>query len=133
MQTFLPFQTMRQSLECLDRQRLGKQRVEAKQIFHTLKDGGGWRNHPAVKMWEGYEMALALYHNLSIKIWIERGYKNTMPFIPIDKRLRLPKWWGSKIHYSHQCNLYRKNPTHYEFYFNVESLNINEPYYWPTE
>ena len=66
MQTFLPYKGFRQSAQALDYKRLGKQRVEALQI-HNIVSGkrttGGWVNHPAVKMWQGYANALAVYHN----------------------------------------------------------------------
>ncbi len=58
MQTFLPYEDFTLSAQCLDYRRLGKQRVEALQIFNALtgastKDGReyrGWINHPATKM-----------------------------------------------------------------------------------
>ena len=61
MQTFLPYPDIEKSLECLDRLRLGKQRVEAYQILNILLNRTKtkeWRNHPAVKMWEGHTNAL---------------------------------------------------------------------------
>jgi hypothetical protein len=55
MQSFLPYADFAESLRCLDNQRLGKQRVGAWQIIRTIlgHNAGGWRNHPAVKMWQG--------------------------------------------------------------------------------
>jgi uncharacterized protein (DUF2132 family) len=38
MQTFMPYPSFRKSLDCLDNKRLGKQRVEAKQIYNIVKD-----------------------------------------------------------------------------------------------
>ena len=79
MQTFLPYSSFIKSVRCLDRQRLGKQRVEALQILNALNGKSkGWTNHPATKMWRGYEEALCLYKDLCIQEWMERGYKNTM-------------------------------------------------------
>lgn len=69
MQTFLPIADFEQSLKCLDYRRLGKQRVEAKQILNVLSpdyDKKGWRNHPAVLMWKGYEESLKYYYNLCV-------------------------------------------------------------------
>src|SRR5674476_21075 len=67
------------SLATLDRARLGKQRIEAKQILTLLlaklDDGTssslasssrGFINHPATRMWEGNEILLAYYYNCSI-------------------------------------------------------------------
>lgn len=80
MQTFLPFSSFTQSTAVLDRLRLGKQRLEAKQILNTLQrrhddpNGSyGWKNHPAVLAWERYEDALKLYYNTCILTWIDRG------------------------------------------------------------
>ena len=42
MQTFLPYADYTRTAKCLDRQRLGKQRVECKQILNALENGGGW-------------------------------------------------------------------------------------------
>ena len=57
MQTFLPYDDFVLSLDCLDYRRLGKQRVEAMQLLNAMKrEKGGWINHPATKMWRGYEV-----------------------------------------------------------------------------
>lgn len=56
MQTFLPYPDFELSARFLDRQRLGKQRVEAWQILNVLEElkipgrTPAWRNHPAVRM-----------------------------------------------------------------------------------
>ena len=59
MQTFLPYKSFRKTALCLDNKRLGKQRVETLQILRALtgyyNQSGAWLNHPAVKMWRGYE------------------------------------------------------------------------------
>ena len=54
----LPYTDFIKSAKCLDYKRLGKQRVEAKQILNILlgeTTKTGWRNHPSVLMWYGYE------------------------------------------------------------------------------
>jgi len=51
VQTFLPYTDFIKSAKCLDYKRLGKQRVEAKQILNILlgeTTKAGWTNHPAV-------------------------------------------------------------------------------------
>ena len=83
MQTFLPYSDFVNISKVLDYKRLGKQRVEARQILNTILNGGGWSNHPAIKMWRGYENALILYSNIMIKEWILRGYRNTMEIINV--------------------------------------------------
>ena len=52
MQTFLPHRNFQKTAKSLDRQRLGKQRVETWQILQAITNlSYEWQNHPAVKMW----------------------------------------------------------------------------------
>ena len=104
MQTFVPYPDLQLTVSCLDRQRLGKQRVEAFQILNCLTGNGGksWVRHPAVKMWRGYEDFLQLYMNQCIQEWIRRGYKNTMKLAVIRKP-KPPFWWESEIHATHRA------------------------------
>lgn len=62
MQTFLPYPDFTESAAVLDRDRLGKQRVEALEVLRgPTVPGCGWRNHPAARMRIGYEEALVRY------------------------------------------------------------------------
>jgi hypothetical protein len=132
MQTFLPYPDFQKSLEVLDYRRLGKQRVEAKQILNVLLDRTqtkGWRNHPITKMWSGYESALQLYHNMCIEEWIRQGYNNNMPLEKITQKIVYPPWFGNeKFHSSHRGNLLRKDYNYYS-QFNW-SENSELPYVW---
>lgn len=137
MQTFLPYPSFEESARCLDSRRLGKQRVEACQILQTLMNMSrrGWRSHPAVKMWSGYEEALALYRDVMIHEWIRRGYKNTMTtiFTTTDvPDIKLPPWIGDdRLHASHRSNLLRKDTGFYMIYGWEEPDNL--PYFWPSK
>lgn len=132
MNTFLPYESFEESAKCLDYKRLGKQRVEAYQILKALFHGGGWENHPATKMWRGYEDALGLYMNCMIEEWIRRGYKNTMKMWPLTEIVIYPDWLGDElIHRSHRSNLLRKDPSWYSQYKWIEPDNID--YFWPGE
>src|SRR6056297_2164365 len=135
MQTFLPYPNLKKSLKSLDSKRLGKQRVEAFQILNILlnrTERKGWKNHPAVLMWRGYENALKLYLNKAIKLWISKGYKNTMKLEKIQGKIILPKWFGNKdFHNSHKSNLLRKNS---EYYFEFSKIVPNNlEYVWPVK
>ena len=67
MQTFLPYPDFNLSARVLDDKRLGKQRVESMQIYKScVLDDYGWKQHPAVKMWKGYETALLMYMDTMI-------------------------------------------------------------------
>lgn len=134
MQTFLPYPNLSKSLKALDNRRLGKQRVEAFQILNILlnrTEKKGWQNHPAVKMWKGYENALKLYLNKAIKLWISKGYKNTMQLENIDGKIILPRWFGNKsFHDSHKSNLLRKDKIFYAEFSKEVPDDFN--YLWPT-
>ena len=136
MQTFLPYPSFKQSAECLDRQRLGKQRVEAYQILRALHGiTKGWRNHPATLMWKGYESALAAYAITCCEVWIARGYKDTLKdkismLVEIATDPTLPEWFGvERFHASHRSALLRKDPEHYGQF---EWTDDVEGYWWPS-
>jgi hypothetical protein len=155
MQTFLPYIDFTRSLKCLDMKRLGKQRVEAKQILDILTGKAkskAWANHPAVLMWNGHEAWLADYYNRSIDEWISRGYKNTMPkievtnaceYVPEKSRFVYFKMiencvWSEQPHFitaefckSHQSNLIRKKPEYYRPIFGND-IPDNLEYIWPV-
>lgn len=132
MQTFLPLDDFFGSVQVLDDKRLGKQRVEALQILNALEGRSrGWVNHPAVRMWRGYEDALRVYHDDCISEWISRGFKNTMPFLSVGGGVLLPPWFGDEaFHASHRSNLLRKDPEFYGWYGWSEPHDL--PYVWPA-
>lgn len=131
MQTFLPVPSLGLSVELLDTKRLGKQRVEAYQILRVLQGvTTGWRNHPAVLMWKGYESALTHYMNLCIAEWIRRRRNNTMKILYTPAKFLLPPWFGDdRLHASHRSNLKRKDPVHYSRFSEPTDL----PYFWPSK
>lgn len=138
MQTFLPYPDFAESAQVLDRQRLGKQRVEALQILRTLAGlSAGWANHPAVRMWRGYAACLSLYGIAVCKEWRARGYKDNclVQFLNIHPDgppgCVQPPWLGDPaFHLSHKSNLVRKLPGHYgELWPGVPD---DLPYVWPA-
>jgi len=130
MQTFLPHYSFTESAAALDYRRLGKQRVECMQLLKAIKNGAGWSNHPAAKMWKGYEEALETYMSVCIDEWVKRGYKNTMVANKYTN-CKLPPWLGdSAFHASHRSNLLRKDTVHYGQFGWTESSDL--PYVWPV-
>ena len=129
--TFVTSSNLQECAKALDYKRLGKQRVEAYQILRTLKGHShGWKNHPAVKMWRGYEDALALYMNAMIEEWVARGYKNTMKLEEIQSQPKFPWWFAWKpLHDSHKAALNRKMPEWYQF--DVDVVFEKHGYIWP--
>jgi Pyrimidine dimer DNA glycosylase len=136
MQTFLPLPNFIKSAQCLDYRRLGKQRVECKQILLILDAKKqnvkiGWSSHPAVLQWENYEEALKEYMNVCICEWINRGYKNTMLIQEIANVI-YPPWFGDeKYHASHRSNLLRKNFDYYNQFGWEEPIDLE--YVWPVK
>jgi hypothetical protein len=138
MQTFLPYPDFQKSLESLDNKRLGKQRVETFQILNAIlkrpkKDGTpykGWLNHPCSVMWKDYTDALKLYFNISLVVWVERGFTNTMnPEILSSDIVEYPHWLGfEKFHSSHRSNLLKKDNDYYLKHGWTE--NPLDPYIW---
>lgn len=136
MQTFLPFAHLHRTAQCLDWRRLGKQRVEAWQIYNIItgkQASMGWVNHPAVKMWRKFPDFLAEYYNAIVYEWTSRGYNNSMKPLPTVLRPTQPDWFGEeRFHTSHQSNLLRKDPEYYKGFFDPK-LADDLPYYWPGE
>lgn len=136
MQTFIPYADFVQSAQVLDRQRLGKQRVETLQILNALAGlSKGWVNHPATRMWRGYERALIDYGVTVCEEWIDRGYQDTCTkkiksLAPnFSRKLVMPHWWGDQaIHDSHKSRLLQKDYTWYS-QFNW-SVPLNLDYVW---
>ena len=135
MQTFLPYADFEKSAKCLDYKRLGKQRVEAMQIYNIVsgkRTTGGWINHPAVNMWKGFSNLLAYYYNDILDEWIKRGYKNTMQYIMVPPSVTEPLWLGNKdFHDSHKSNLLRKDSKFYKKY--NWKVPDNLAYVWEVE
>lgn len=140
MNTFLPYKGFATSAACLDNKRLGKQRVEAWQIYLALtRDDYGWKNHPAVKMWRGYEGKLLEYGNAICTEWVLRGYNDSMlpRFLsqvihhPALVQWREPVWLTDGFCNAHRSNLLRKDSVWYsQFNWNVPN---DLPYIWPVK
>jgi hypothetical protein len=150
MQTFLPYPDFVASAAVLDPRRLGKQRVEALQVLRGLTVAGyGWRHHPAVRMWSGYEEALVRYGLEVCAVWTASGHADTCAASLVtgfgrerpDGGVRtqgqlaaageLPPWLGDPaFHLSHRSALVRKDPAFYAPLF--PDVPADLPYVWPA-
>jgi hypothetical protein len=150
MQTFLPYPDFARSARVLDMRRLGKQRVETLQILRALhRPGYGWRNHPVVRMWRGYEEALTAYGLAICAEWRARGHADTcaekiaaeLTAMTRRKRVRseaelrargrLPPWLGRHaLHRSHRSALVRKDPEWYRA--RLGDVPDDLVYVWPV-
>ncbi|NDD53743.1 cytoplasmic protein [bacterium] len=149
MQTFLPLPSFKGSAKCLDNKRLGKQRVECKQILLCLDvpigehspGKRGWQHHPAVLMWAGHEVALLVYAIVVCREWTSRGFQDRLQneFVTAYTRLRptidvnrYPTWFGSReLHASHRSSLLRKDLRHYSQFGWDDPIYL--PYFWPVQ
>lgn len=122
----------------LDRARLGKQRLEAKQILQALNSGRGWVNHPATHMWRGHQEALAYYGYLMCNEYASRGYEDNLGnwfYNKASVTCDWPWWLGrAEMVAAHRSKLIRKDPDHYKAKF-AHDRTANEfvlPYLWPV-
>jgi hypothetical protein len=150
VQTFLPYADFLASARALDPKRLGKQRVETLQVLRGLVvPTYGWRHHPAVKMWIGYEEALGRYALDFAGIWTATGRADTtaatfladlaattgISAIRTQDELAaaadLPPWLGDPdFHESHRSALFRKDPDFYGPIFGAAPADV--AYVWPA-
>lgn len=140
MQTFITDYNPNTSAASLDNKRLGKQRVEALQIADCLLNKESrWANHPATKMWRGYEPFLVKVYILTIiNEWEERGFKNTkcaewwqrLYKIVKDQPIKCPEWLNDEFIEAHRSNLIRKFPEFYSPKF--PNAKIGLEYIWPA-
>ena len=110
------------------------------QIMTALCEGRGWVNHPATRMWEGYEAALMAYQVAVVRQWLLRGYKDTC----LEKTEAIwdkagkpgndePPWLGMRrFHVAHQSMLIQKDPEFYGPLF-PSSVPRDLDYFWPTK
>lgn len=108
-----------------------------------------WYNHPAVRMWKGWECTLTEYAIIICTHWQRRGYKDTcedkikaLHYGGDNARHNVAErqqghneyytpWLGNPaFHAAHRSNLLRKDPTHYFQFGWTEPHNL--PYIWPV-
>lgn len=152
MQTFLTDRSFSATASILDNKRLNKQVVEAMQILnankayerhrtlHGMYDMTfriGWVNHPATKMWRGYNHLLCIYALAMIRESSKRGINNSSMLPVFDEELSrseflIPPWMTDerldKVLTSHRASLYRKDPVHYAQFADAPDV----PYFWPV-
>jgi hypothetical protein len=156
MQVFMSEYSFNDAAEVLDTKRLVKQLLEGRQIMTVLageQNGNGWKNHPAVKMFEGHESYLYFYLGAIVREMQARGYKWEKNWEVIhdtwernfasDPAIR-PRWADSmdlrkRIVTTHRGRLWEKDPIHYAQYENEGKTFMNYvccpgkcTYYWPT-
>ena len=150
MQTFLPYSDFLESADTIDykaHSRLWKQVLEAKQLLVILQkmeersinntnEKIGYENHPAIKMWLGYNELLTHYINSFIKVYNVKANKD-LKLLPVTinniDEVEKPWWFGNKyFHDSHKARLLSKNLDYYSDYFNKDKYSKfnNGEYFW---
>jgi hypothetical protein len=98
-----------------------------------------WANHPAVKMWKGYIDTLKHYYNVILQEWIDRGYKNNMPFETFENHCSdgykliltgfpIPQWLTEDFCSRHRAALLYKDYDYYSRFGWKEKPELN--YKW---
>lgn len=135
MQTFITDINFNKSAQNLDRARLGASIYESIHILASLLKVNenlitpkrDVSNHPASKLWIGWEGCLLNYIRIHIGEWRNRGYKSKINFnnyrmlcyeIPYEyikkaEGYTIPDWVTKKVIDTHRNCLYRKRPDFY--------------------
>ena len=155
MQTFLPSSNAVTAARWLDNKRLNKQILECYQILNVLSGkskGNGWRNHPAVLMWKGYERGLWHYVQAMIREAKARGIRTENNENNLNNLknqcwdswgINPPSFWNDtnklmRITTTHKANLFDKDPVYYAKFGYAKHSLYNQPccstckYYWVT-
>ncbi|MCX8187189.1 MAG: pyrimidine dimer DNA glycosylase [Nitrososphaeria archaeon] len=139
MQIFRPYIDWRLSAAALDDKRLGKQRVECKQVLkailrrlNLINDGKrGWLNHPIVLMYyndgRAYIQDLVSFFQACVDEWKRREFTSTISLDDIKELLeKVESLDGTPITHVHEVEYRRilliKNPEHYLKVFTKEEL-----------
>ena len=141
MQTFVPLIGSADTAKVLDRARLNKQALEGWQILMTLTEldpqgnhrvPKGWVNHPAVKMWRGYEGALTLYVLAMVREWERRGYKSTIALKALSTYIQAVKM--GKIKHSTQLPPWMKDSKHFRDIASSHRMALlSKDYEWSSQ
>jgi hypothetical protein len=156
MQVFLPDANFATCAEVLDTKRLVKQLLEGRQIMNVLAGESttkGWTNHPAVRMFEGYEQTLYTYLSAIRNEMQKRGYKWEKNWAVIQdlynrhfakEQQSIPFWMSdeslfTRVVITHRGRLWEKDPIHYADYAPEGAVFMNYvccpdkcTYYWAT-
>jgi len=137
MQTFLPYSDFFKSAGVLDKKRCWKQVVEAAQIINCLEGKKvGWKNHPAVKMWQGYNIALQVYFNDFLEVARFKHDINTKyePFYHPSVMIYATPWWlgNEDFHRAMRARLIEKDKDFYLPLFPHDEGFNGGKYFWPV-
>lgn len=125
--------------------------MEVLQLLNALSGKSkGWTNHPACRMWRGWEHSLVAYGMIVCQEWTGRGFRDSCllkiagflgagsPFVlrsngiwcPCDRAAH-PPWYREEFILAHRSNLIRKMPDFYQPKW--PDVPANLPYVWPVK
>ncbi|MEM1943520.1 MAG: pyrimidine dimer DNA glycosylase/endonuclease V [Candidatus Caldarchaeum sp.] len=139
MQVFRPYVDWARSASVLDDLRLGKQRVEAKQVLNAffrklglIRDGlRGWLSHPIVLLYfndgKPYIDDVVGFFHACVDEWKRRGKQNSINLDDIQRYIQMvEKEPGTPVTHLHEVEYRRilliKNPKHYVRVFPREEV-----------
>lgn len=126
MQTFVPIADVTASIDALDKRRCWKQCVEALALLR-----GACPNHPASRMWRGFEAALALYYSTCLDVCVvKHRIRTKLSRVEVSEAVVMPPWWGGPIHANHRARLLAKDFAFYSQYGWQEQPEIFN--LWPS-
>lgn len=146
MQTFIPYGSdFQTAARTLDFGRLVAQCKEAAQILSTLKRGPfakGYKNHPIVRMWKGFEPALASYGWIMCTEFTNRTGNPHQNFFDFNEIVQpepfwthgmiCPRWLNHpSVIASHRAALVLKAPHYYKPFFPLVEPKLDYLWYDP--
>lgn len=139
MQTFL-VSNFSKTAKILDKKRLFKQLIEARQILKTITgNSNAWINHPAIKSWKKHTNALKKYINCILSECLKRGIKTKIQKEIITGKIEYPAFCNCELFInSHKSALLAKDLQYYSKYFNNIKPAIKDeknrfPYIWASK
>jgi hypothetical protein len=141
MQTFLTSPNFEDTARTLDSRRLHNQINEALVILRTLtgwyeqQGRKGWPNHPATRMWRGYEATLCKYIQAMCLEWcIRTGREHDKRFDEAQQSgpIIMPPWLTGEFCAVHRSVLLAKNYDWYsQFGWGEQPAQRNDKGRWP--
>lgn len=123
--TWVPEQDLRRCAEVLERRHLTAQISEGLIVLRALMepdDGAGWRRHPCVRMWRGYERFYCAY-GVEMCREFRRRFGTVDHCLPqyvaawqwlCPQDMTPPWWWGRHaVHAADRATLVARFPEHY--------------------
>lgn len=115
---------IKMSMTYLSDRYLPVQVLDAVKILNILENGKKPFSEHAkfiANNWRGYEGALRYYIDMGIEECYDRDIELGLNYYELEDEVVMPWWiWWDRLHRNHQTMLYRRDPFHYERYFDPD-------------